>query len=310
MQPNNMQRRANPQNNMQTMVPFAQAVNIRQTAPNRTVVMSGKEQFATYSVSSITVSGGVQNFDINPVNLEGTRLSQIARSFQEYRVRRLYVTLVTNLPTTAGGSIVIGSTANPDQLITNVSQVFALNGAQIASMYVPVVVNCNFSKNWLKIDPDSEEAMLTTASRISLALQSTASISGTAVCPLLLDWTIEFRGNAIQNFGSNIRAFAFPSTNVSSVDTTFAVYLALQSGETIPIPTLLPNIAYEITGNFFFVDTNDDEVVCKILMKGPTVGGQSFYFYQDFEAFTSGLPLKVKFLPSLKLSRFIVAPLN
>lgn len=310
MQPNNMPRRATQYNGMQTTIPFAQAVNIRQTAPNRSVVMSGKEQFASYSVSSTTISGGVQNFDINPARLEGTRLNQVARSFQEYRVRRLHLTLVTNLPTTAGGSIVIGSTSNPDQLITNTSQVFALNGAQMASMYVPVVVNCNYSNNWLKIDPDSDEDILTTCSRIAIALQSTASISGTAVCPLLLDWTIEFRGNAIQAWGQSITTFAFPSTNVSSVDATYAIYLALQTGETLPIPNLVAGRGYEITGSFTIKNIADDLETAKIIMKGPTVGGTAFYFYDDVESFQNGLPIRAKFEAGVKYSRFIVEPLN
>jgi len=305
------QRRAKrPQMGMQTQVPFAQAVNIRQSAPNRITTLTGKEQFASFTVSSALSPGKVQLFDINPAELEGTRLTQVCSNFQEYRVRKLAVTLVTNLPTTAGGSIVIGSTSNPDQLIETSSQVFALNGAQIASMYVPVVVNCNFTKTWLKIDPDSDDRMLTTASRVAIALQSSASITGTATCPLLLDWVIEFRGSAIQNINFNRRTFVMPATTCTSVDSTYAVYLAPQSGESLPLPAIANDWGYEITGGFNVTDTNSEERTVRILRKGPSSGGQAYYFFSDEEDYQNSLPIKVQFLADLKFNRFILEALN
>lgn len=307
-------RAQRPVQGMQTQVPFAQAVNIRQSAPNRIVTMSGKEQFATFTVSGSSVPGQVQLYDINPADLEDTRLRFVSQSFQEYRVKRLAVTLVTNLPTTAGGSIVIGSTSNPDQLIETSNQVFALNGAQIASMYVPVVVNCNYSKNWLKVDPDNVDAILSTCCRIAVALQSSASITGTAVCPLLLDWVMEFRGTAIQSFGGGGRqtVFNFPRTNVTSIDTAagYAVYMAAQSGETIALPPLAANRGYEVTGSFVVTDTEQNERIVKVIKLGPASGGQSYYFYDTEESYLDNNNIKVQFASGITFPRFIVELLN
>lgn len=311
---NTRMRAQRPVQGMQTQVPFAQAVNIRQSAPNRIVTMSGKEQFATFTVSAASTPGQVQLFDINPADLEDTRLKFVSQSFQEYRVKRLAVTLVTNLPTTAGGSIVIGSTSNPDQLIETSNQVFALNGAQIASMYVPVVVNCNYSKTWLKVDPDNVEAIMSTCCRVAVALQSSASITGTAVCPLLLDWVIEFRGSAIQSFGGGGRqtVFTFPRCNVTSVDATagYNVFLAPITGETLPLPPIAAERGYEITGSFVVTDIEENERVVKVIRLGPRLGGQSYYFFDSEDDYLNFHPIRVKFIASTTYPRFILELLN
>jgi len=136
---------------------------------------------------------------INPINFSSTRLANMAKNFQEYRVHDLEFTVFSNAPTTVGGLMATGSSSNPEHdipadKIANISAaIFALQGGTFSSLWTPIKVKVNCSKNWLKVDPDSSQSINTCAGALFMSQISSTNMTGTIVCPVVLRYDIEFR---------------------------------------------------------------------------------------------------------------------
>jgi hypothetical protein len=152
---------------------------------------------------------------VNPVNFIGTRLAQMARSFQKYRFTRLQLRIMTNLPTTVGGTITSGYSSNPDYQVSIYSdigrQIFALDGAQISNLWVHNIVRCPIRdrQKWYYIDPDSSEIMNTTQGKFLMLPTSGANITEEISVPLIIEYDIQFMGAALDT------ASEVPPTDVS-----------------------------------------------------------------------------------------------
>lgn len=290
-----------------TTVPFAQAINIRQ-GTTKSVTMRGNEIVGYIGFSQTTPNNTTFLYQINPANLTGTRLNKISQSFQQYRVKKLIATLVTNLPTNSGGILAVGSTANPDQTLTKSEQVFALDGAQFVSMFVPSRTKLNFSREWLNIDPDSVELMKTTASLLAIALQSQVNITGTTNIPVMLEWEIEFKGTAIQPEYANANKEVFvPPSTCSSIDANYNVFL--KSQVTTPVPVLGAGL-YNMSPQVILPTVNGTSQTAEFVKQGSQSGGTAYLFYESEEAANNNTPIRASFNSFPSLPTLIVAPLN
>lgn len=195
-------------------VPYQKAIQVQQTVTVNSTVIRAQELIG--SIIIIPDSGSIFSYPINPIDptYSGTRLQQLAGSFQKYRFRKLHFRVMTNLPTTVGGTITTGYAENPEQSISSTyedaqREIFALDGANISNLWVHNIVRCNIrdKKKWYNIDPDSTEAMQTTQGIVYLLPSGDINITNPVYVPVVLDYEIEFTGAAKQNIIDNSKNF-------------------------------------------------------------------------------------------------------
>jgi len=195
---------------------------LTQTSTKNATIISAQEL-----IGNITIAPGLNNvysFFLNPIDpaYTGTRLSQLAGSFQKYRFKKIMFRVMTNLPTTVGGTLTTGYCENPDQGITTTSfieaqqAIFALDGANISNLWVHNMVHCKIrDPKWYNIDPDSTEPMMTTQGTVYLLPSGDINITGEVQIPVVLDYTIEFTGAAKQKLATPdigfYLSFTFPT---------------------------------------------------------------------------------------------------
>ena len=122
-------------------VPQNTAFVVKNTTNDKSVTIKGKEIVSSLSISNAAAHSGfypVQLQDLAPVVFEGTRMKQLARSFQKYRFKKAHLTVQANAPTTTTGGYVAGYTENPDQGFDDnaISQISTLSGAVSAPLWV------------------------------------------------------------------------------------------------------------------------------------------------------------------------------
>lgn len=291
-------------------VPFAQAMRINQSSGMGATRHRATEIIYDLVISPATEVGTLWTLEFNPPTLGNTRLAALSQSYQQYKVRGLMATLFTNLPTTASGTFVFGSTANPDQTIKNGQQVFALPGASMVSMFTPSTAKLNFSNEWLNIDPDSIEKMKTTACKFVVCLQSKPNITGTDMhIPVYIEWDVEFRYPAVQEPQEEpTQAVIVPACHMTSVDAGGAVYLASETS--VPLPILKERVVYAIEPSWDVLSEVGASVTIVAITQGPQAGGRSYFMYDSVAAANSGTNIKVQFSSSLILPYTTAEPLN
>jgi len=179
----------------------------------------GKEIIGTIDfVNTVPTNGRytVNEFDVDPLYLEGTRLNQIAKSFQKFRMKNgTKFTIQTQAPTTTTGGYVAGYTENPDQDMGTgkiaTSAISALSGSVSAPAWatqeIPIHVR---DTKWYNLDDDTIEIM--DAIQGKLVVQQTSALNTTAVlsAPVWLEWDCEFCGPAVQVDSNTPTAVIFP----------------------------------------------------------------------------------------------------
>jgi len=201
-------RRPRQQNRAQVSnisIPYQKAIQLTQTSTKTSTIITAQELIGNITIGPN--SNNVFAFLLNPVDAayRGTRLQQLAGSFEKFRFRRIAFRVMTNLPTTVGGTLTTGFCENPDQGIPETAAaaqqaIFALNGANISNLWVHNFVRCNIiDKNkWYNVDPDSTETMMTTQGVVYLLPSSDINITIDVEIPVVLDYQIEFMGSAKQ----------------------------------------------------------------------------------------------------------------
>lgn len=299
-----------------TSVPFVQSVQVTQSAPlERVIRETGSDIIGTLSIDPTTKPGEIVAFSINPARLFGTRLNSLLANYQKYRfVRGSRFQIVTNQPSTVGGSIVVGFTSNPDMEITEgqISSIYALPGAQIAPMFVPVNVGMSVpSSKWLNFDIDSDEVMMTTAGLLFIGLQSQVNITGSTQIPIVLHWTVEMTGAATQSGGNTAKIIIPAPITMTSVDSSYNVYL--KSGPN-PVPTLIPSKPYLMNPSMTFhtggSGGNPSEVIAVFCTQGATSGGNSYRFYSTYEQYQQDERLKIIMESGFVENGITLTPLN
>lgn len=118
-------------NGREMSVPFGIATTIQQKVLNKAVSFQGFEQVNELELSNTTASGTSVEIPMNPFNLAGTRLQNMAKNFTKYRFRRMKIVIQGTLPTSVGGALNVAYSENPDYQLTSGSEnqdVFALDG--------------------------------------------------------------------------------------------------------------------------------------------------------------------------------------
>jgi len=195
--------------NRTTAIPVTQAYTIRNVGSNQpTQSCRGTEFISGMKIASDTPRGTIWKYPLNPVTdyYSGTRIGNLAASFQKYRFRRAALKIAANFSTTVGGNLVIGYSENPKvQLLEGealFNQLFAMNGMS-ASLFTPVTMPARIADKakWYNIDEDANanEIMNTTQGVFYIALQSSATITGDATIPIILEYDVEFKDQALQS---------------------------------------------------------------------------------------------------------------
>lgn len=273
-----------------TEVPLEIAYTVRQNTSSRTHVERGSEYIGSFSISQTTPVGSVGTWMMNPAKLAGSRIKTLASSYQKFRFRKLTLKVQSSTTTAINGLYLVGYNSNPDAEVSptlSVPQVFALPGAISANVWRSVVCTARLEdKNrWYNIDADSKEIMNTTQGAFYICVQSPTNSATPIVMPVLLDYEIEFRGNAV-NTNNNREPFIWPAGTWSYNSVTGNYTFAPSSGE--PVGPVIPNGAAFIVNPEYTVYVDGEEAHIGVI-RGTTA---SWIFYTDIEALQDNTPLE------------------
>lgn len=150
----------------------------------------------------------VVDFNLSPVEFEGTRLLTLAKAFQKYRfTNRTKLTVQTQAPSIATGSYVVGYSENPDQDMGTgeeaLRSISALDGASSGPIWVAQTIPARISdrSKWYNVDSDTAEIMMAIQGKFVVQQTSPVSIIGASekmTAPVWLEWEIEFAGQGVQ----------------------------------------------------------------------------------------------------------------
>jgi len=184
-----------------TVIPMETAITIKQQSRHQNHTESACEYIGNFAVGPTSTEGQTVKFMMNPESLNSTRLSRLASIYQKFRFRSMKLTIQANNPSTINGLIVGGFSENPDfEFQTNLPSswktVFEFDGAQSKNLWTNMVIPGPISDKakWYNVDADSRELMSTTQGYFAIALQQAPSTTGPLSMPVLLDYTIEFKG--------------------------------------------------------------------------------------------------------------------
>lgn len=204
-------------------VPLTAVTQIRQSSnPVNVMKISGTDRIGGVTFGPTTPLNRAIQFKMSPAHLGGTRINSLSKSFQLYRFTNMKLTVFSNLPSTSGGGYTVGYCENPDQSFTSGpglgSQIFALTDAVIGNMFVPTTskARINDKSKWYRIDEDSSEVMNTTQGSFVLSVDSLTAITTPLTVPVMLEYSIEFKGSAIQNELQSGQPFIFPACSGSA----------------------------------------------------------------------------------------------
>lgn len=274
-----------------TSIPMEYAYSVRQPTTTRVHTETACEYIGDFVIPIRTTVGEGVRFMMNPLTMFRTRLYNLARNYQKFRFTKLALKIQSSSTTSTNGLYVAGYCSNPDFEYSKenaVPAIFSLPGAQSTNVWRTIVVQANLQdKNkWYNLDEDSSEIMQTTQGYFAIAIQSPANSTANIVMPVLLDYTVQFSGNAFQslNASNNIEIMPSGSFNLTSGNFVFTA----DSGEP-PVPTItqgrgyIINPTYPVQANL--VDTN-----IGVIFKTPS----SFSFYQTVDEFITGRSLDIR----------------
>ena len=276
-------------------VPQNTAFVVKNTTNDKSVTIKGKEIVSSLSISNAAAHSGfypVQLQDLAPVVFEGTRMKQLARSFQKYRFKKAHLTVQANAPTTTTGGYVAGYTENPDQGFDDnaISQISTLSGAVSAPLWVAQTIPAKLrDKKWYNIDADSIEVMDSIQGMFVFQQISPASTTAPMNFPVWLDYEIEFMGCAAQAdpLDRPPTVYAFPQGWLNSFTSTLWPNHAINyNGSNSVIPTLPINASCSLEPGFD-TDSGDEAAWCWCTQDTGT-GGRYYLFAKTEEDMVNG----------------------
>lgn len=186
-------------------IPYQRSIQVNQSSSQGITTIRGQEMIGLVEV--IPNEPSTVEFLISPITFDITRLHNISSNFQKFRFTRLNFRVMSNLPTTVGGTITTGFSSNPDHSLVDNQliqpQIFALDGAQISNLWVHCIVRCPLKDKakWYNIDPNSVEIMQTAQGKVYLQTSGGANITSLIDIPVVIDYEIQLMGNAMPEKG-------------------------------------------------------------------------------------------------------------
>jgi len=271
-----------------TQIPAAFATRVVQNSQNRTHTEAFREIVAPFSMSPTDLPGANITYNLNPATMIGTRLQKLAANYQQYRFKRLSLTMQSPAPSTASGLYAIGYTRNPDQEIGTglnaIQTITAMPGAVTSSVWNTCTCHASLDSQWYNVDADSQEVMKTTQGQFFACLVSPPTTTTPVAFAVWLDYVIEFRGSAIQK----VAQFAglFPAGTWNRVGQTTAATFVTNPNEP-PFPTTALNVIYIVNPAWSVVDTNLTLLTIRAMVKTTAVNNP-WAFYQTVEGAQTG----------------------
>lgn len=241
---------------------------IRNTATNRPQYYTGQEIVGKMTFLNNTEFEAIGSqfpigeYALSPIAYPGTRLSDMANTFQKYRFRRgTEFVIQTQAPTISTGGYCCGFTENADQSMgvgtaatNNISNLpGAISGPVWESLTTPIAVGDQ--SKWYNIDSDSQELMNTTQGKFVFQQTAPVSVLGDGSARLYgvvwLRYVIEFTGNCSQADNDKEAPVILPPgmfvAPTGSTDTKFNGWgLKFNNASTIT-NGLLNNTLYRVT---------------------------------------------------------------
>jgi hypothetical protein len=287
--------------NGSTNIPLQQAFTLTQTASKAVRHKEvGSEVVATYTmIPQPGQLGQIVEVLLNPEELPGTRLNQVARNYQKFRFNRASLCVASNLPTAVTGQITAGFTNQPTQKFTigpNAPQeVYSLPGAKMAQVWTPFEIRASLDKKEpLFIDNTGSDLNTTVQGKFILTTSQVISTASPVTFNLLLDYDVDFYENAIlAPVGAAARIW--PSAAFTTRSTSGLMGVTIAAGETTPFPGDTAGVLYQLNPSPEAHLISGGEITGKAFLSyyspGPGYPGQSVYlFYEDEEAFNNGTP--------------------
>lgn len=269
-------------------IPAALATRVIQNTQNRIHTETHREVIAPFVMNPTSQPGDNVIYDMNPARLAGSRLQKLALNYQQYRFRRLAVTLQSPAPSTASGLYAIGYTRNADQEIgTGIAAIQSITnmpGASVSTVWNTTTAHASVDSKWYNIDADSQEIMDTTQGFFAACVMVPPSTTGPVSFAVWLDYTVEFRGSATQRVPQFLGLF--PAGNWTRVGTTTGATFIADSGEP-PFPTTNLNVIYSVNPAWEVTDTNSTLQTIRAMVKTSAVNNP-WVFYQSVEGAQTG----------------------
>jgi hypothetical protein len=300
----NTQRK--PRNNgiTATNVPMEIAYKVQQNTVQRTHVESSREYIGNVTFLPDNVNSALV-FMMNPLAMPSTRLARIAANYQKYRFRSMALTMQSSTTTSTNGLYILGYQSNPDASFPPgqaIAYAFDLPGANSCNVWRTCTSRATIEdpNKWYNVDNDSAEIMSTTQGYFIVVLQTPPSTSGPVTFPVILDYTVEFKGTALNTLNPNA-PLMFPSGTFSSGGSpTFTV----DPDETISVPAMVAGTCYQINPAYTFNLSGSDDRVIGFFSRT----GSNYYFYESPDTFNEGASLTLG--SSQSVLRTTITPLN
>jgi len=278
-----------------TEIPMEIAYTVKQTSRQKIHTESASEYMGSFTITPTTPIGTTTAFFLNPLGMTGSRLQKLASVYQKYRFKKFSLTLQSSSTTAINGLYILGYSSNPDYELppgNEINAIYALPGATSANVWRTVTSHAKLinQNKWFEIDADSREIMDTTQGVFFLAIQSPLSMSTSVSLPIIIDYTIEFTGSAIQNVSSNPIQI-WPAGVFS--------YNSLTANYTFTAATGEPAIPETGNGNPYFVNpswivdalSGPETMNAYIRVMVPTTA--SYNFYESLEDFHLNEPIVI-----------------
>lgn len=271
-----------------TSIPAAIATRVVQNSQNRIHTETHREVIAPFVMNPNSQPGDNVIYDMNPARIIGSRLQKLALNYQQYRFRRLAITLQSPAPSTASGLYAVGYTRNPDQEIGTgiqaIQTITNMPGATTSTVWNTTTSHASLDAKWYNIDADSQEIMDTTQGLFAACVMVPPSTTSPVSFAVWLDYTVEFRGSATQRVPQFLGLF--PAGTWTRVGTTTGATFVADSGEP-PFPTTNLNVIYTVNPVWSIVDTNFSLVTIRAMVKTTSVNNP-WVFYQSVEGAQTG----------------------
>lgn len=269
--------------NVNTSIPAAYATRVIQNSSNRVHVETAREIIAPFIMSNNSIPGDSIAYDLNPIRMIGTRLQKLASNYQQYRFRKCAITMQSPASTTSSGLYAIGYTRNADQEIgtglSAIQTITTMPGAATSSVWNTCTSHASLDSKWYNLDADSQEVMDTTQGFFAACVLSAPTTTTSVSFAVWLDYTIEFRGNAVQRTPTFIGLF--PSGTWTRVGATTSATFVTDANEP-PFPTTSVNQIYTINPFWSVTDTNGTVLSIRAMVKTTAVNNP-WVFYSSID---------------------------
>lgn len=290
-----------------TSIPMEYAYSVRQPMNNSIHTETACEYIGDFVIRPNSVNGEGVRFMMNPLTMFRTRLFNLARNYQKFRFTKLALKIQSSSTTSTNGLYVAGYCSNPDfEYAQNnaVAALFSLPGAQSTNVWRTIVIEARIQdrNKWYNLDEDSEEIMQTTQGFFGIAVQSPTSATAPIVMPILLDYSVQFTGNAFNDVSTGNRMLIWPSGNWGYNGATGNYTFTPDSGEP-PQPPYSNGIAYVVVPSYP-VEFSGVEAQIGVV-SGTTL---SWRFFETVDDFLEGNAIQAN--ASFRTERTTWTPLN